>query len=236
MAEYKIALADEHVMFLEGVQNLLEANEYPGYFVGAKANSGKDLISLVKNEYFDALIFEINFVDIGPEELIIEIKRNSKDTKLFVLSAYGDMNLVKTCFRLGVDGYLLKSSKSTMLIDGLNKVLRNNIYIGENLKVAPEKNIESKTKITHAFEKKKIPTDRFIIRQRLTKREKEILEHIYQGMTNRMIAKELYISEHTVGVHRKHIMKKISVNSTADLIEFVKEFKILIREKELIEN
>lgn len=234
MANYKIALADEHELFLEGVKNLLEANQYPGYSVEATAKSGKDLISLVKNEDFDALIFEINFVDIEPEELIKEIKRNNRELKLFVLSAYGDMKLVKTCFRLGVDGYLMKTSDSKSLVEGLNQIFMNQIFIGENLKVSPiRSNDDIKEEIV--IKKKQFPIDRFLIRQKLTKREKEILKLIYQGMTNRRIAKELFISDHTVGVHRKHIMKKINVNSTADLMSYVEEFQILIKNEQFME-
>jgi len=234
MADYKIALADEHELFLEGVKNLLEASTYPGYSVSATAKSGKDLISIVESENFDAVIFEINFVDIEPEELIEKLRRIDKNVKLFVLSAYGDMNLVKTCFRLGVDGYLLKTSDSNSLIEGLNRVFMDEIFIGENLKVAPERGNGIKEEVI--LKKKELPIDRFLIRQKLTKREKEILNHIFQGMTNKTIAKELFISEHTVGVHRKHVMKKLNVTSTTDLIDFVEEFQILINDEKAIEN
>ncbi len=233
MADYKIAIADEHEMFLEGLKNLLEANEYPGYKVAATVKLGKDLISRVEDEDFDALIFEINFVDIEPEDLIKGLREADRNVKLFVLSAYGDMNLVKKCFRLGVDGYLLKSSSSKALFLGLDTIFRDDIYIGENLKVSPVKSI-SKNGI-ESFEKKKYPNDRFLMRQKLTKREKEILRFVYKGMNNRDIAKELYISDHTVGVHRKHIMKKMNVSSTADLINFVSRFDILIKEKEPVD-
>ncbi len=235
MADYKIAIADEHEMFLEGLKNLLEANEYPGYKVAATSKSGKDLISQIGNEDFDALIFEINFVDIEPEDLIKGIRKANRNVKLFVLSAYGDMNLVKKCFRLGVDGYLLKSSSSKALFSGLDTIFRDDIYIGENLKVSPVKSISDNNSSTESFEKKKYPYDRFLIRQKLTRREKEILRFINEGMSNRAIAKELYISDHTVGVHRKHIMKKLNVNSTADLISFVSEFDILIKEEEPVD-
>ncbi len=235
MADYKIAIADEHEMFLEGLKVLLEANEYPGYSVTAKIKSGKDLISLIENENFDALIFEINFVDIEPEELITELKKRNSNVKLFVLSAYGDMNLVKTCFRLGADGYLLKSSNSSLLFSGLDTIFRDDIFIGENLKVAPVKNSIDKNNIEKT-EKKKFPIDRFLIRQKLTKREKEILELICRGMSNRMIAKKLFISDHTVGVHRKHIMKKMNVSSTANLLSFVSKYEILVKKIEMVES
>lgn len=230
MADYNILLADEHELFLEGIQNLLENSEDQGYTIAAKVRSGKELISIVENNIFDALIFEVNFVDIEPEDLITQIKRLNKNIKLFVLSAYGDMKLVKTCFRLGVDGYLLKSSGFEALKDGLNSIFRDNIYIGENLKVAPE--IHQDRSDNNKLQKKKMmPIDRFQIRTKLTQREKEILHYIYQEKSNKRIGGELYISEHTVGVHRKHIMKKIGVTTTNHLINFVKEFEILIKQE-----
>jgi DNA-binding NarL/FixJ family response regulator len=235
MADYNIILADEHELFLEGIQNLLENDDEHSYEISAKARSGKELISIVENNIFDALIFEVNFVDIEPEDLITQIKRLNKDIKLFVLSAYGDMKLVKTCFRLGVDGYLLKSSGFETLKNGLNDIFRDNIYIGENLKVAPEINHDSSN--NNSIQKKKmIPIDRFQIRAKLTQREKEILHYIYQEKRNKRIACELYKSEHTVGVHRKHIMKKIGVTTTNHLINFVKEFEILINQKEITKS
>ncbi len=227
MTDYRIVLADEHKMFQEGVEQLLQSNEHPSFSVTAKVNNGKDLITAVENESFDVLVFEVNFVDIEPFDLIKQIKSLKKDFKLFVLSAYGDMKLVKECFRLGVDGYLLKSSNSADLIDGLTTILQDRVYIGENLQVAPDKNG------AHAksadVKKKEFPVERFEVRQKLTNREKEILGFVCEGISNKGIASQLYISEHTVRVHRKHILKKLNLNTTTDLIDFVEEFDILIK-------
>ncbi len=225
MADYKVVLADEHRMFQEGIQGLLESNNRPNFSVFAKVNTGKDLIETVENESFDLLVFEVNFADIEPFDLIQQVRALNKDVKLFVLSAYGDMKLVKECFRLGIDGYLLKSSNSADLIKGLVTVLKDEVYIGENLQVSPNRNGGS----TDTIKKKALPIERFRVRQQLTNREKEVLEHVCLGKTNREIASEMYISEHTVRVHRKHILKKLNLNTTVDLIDFVEEFDILIK-------
>ncbi len=227
MTDYRIVLADEHRMFQEGVEHLLQGSEHPRFSVIARVNNGKDLITTVDSESFDVLVLEVNFVDIEPFDLIKQIKSLKKDFKVFVLSAYGDMKLVKECFRLGVDGYLLKSSNSADLINGLTTVLQDKVYIGENLQVAPD--INGGTPKNSDVKKKEFPIQRFEVRQKLTNREKEILGFVCDGISNKDIASQLYISEHTVRVHRKHILKKLSLNTTADLIDFVDEFDILIK-------
>jgi DNA-binding NarL/FixJ family response regulator len=224
MAGYKIVLADEHKMFLEGVKTFLESNTTIQLEIAAMFNSGKDLIDYIGKKNVNIIISEINFPGIEPDELIQEIKTANKETKLIVLSAYGDIKLVKSCFKSGADGYLLKTSNSGSLITCINTVMQDRIFLGENLKVAPEINdisIESET------EKKKFPIDRFLVRQNLTNRELEILKLICEGHSNKAIGAELFISEHTASVHRKHILKKIGAGSSQELIEFVAQFEIL---------
>ncbi len=228
MAEYKIVIADEHSLFLDGLEKILEMNESPGYKVIAKTNSGKDLISIIKNSEVDAVLFDINYVDIEPEELIGQIRKIKRGVKLFVLSAYGDMKLVKTCFRLGIDGYMLKSSDNQTLFKGLNDIFSGQIFVGENIKLSPELNGNGKT-LLNSTKKKMIPVDRFLLRQSLTKREKEILGFIYNGLSNKLISERLFISEHTVSVHRKHIMKKLSVKNAGELLDLIDKHDILIR-------
>ncbi len=228
MAEYKIVIADEHSLFLEGLERILETDQSPRYSVVAKANSGKELISIIKDSDLDAAIFDISFIDIEPEDLIEQLKKANRKIKLFVLSAYGDMKLVKSCFRLGVDGYMLKSSGTKSLFKGLNDIFSGQIYVGENIKLSPDINGNGKPAMDSA-KKKMISIDRFLLRQSLTKREKEILEFINEGLSNKSISEQLFISEHTVSVHRKHIMKKLNVNSTAELLKLIDKFDILVK-------
>lgn len=224
MAGYKIVLSDQQRMFLEGVKTFLENYSTMQFSVSATLTSGKDLIEYLNKVDVNIVITEINFPGYDPEELIKDIKIAGKNTKLVILSAYGDINLVKSCFRMGVDGYLLKTSDLDSLIECINTVVQGKIYIGENLKVAPELNNNI---AENDLKKKRIPVDRFLVRQSMTRRELEILELICKGHSNKKIAEELFISEHTASVHRKHILKKIGTVNSQELIEFVKEFEIL---------
>ena len=230
MAGYKLILADEHGLFLEGLENLFKSKAADMYEVAAKATTGKELIEKVSTEEYDAAVFDISFVDIGHEDLIKQIKSKSlnKDIKLFIVSAYGEMNLVKTCFRLGIDGYMLKSCGFDDILSGLKDIFMGNIHLGKNIQVSPQKNL-NKEKSLDAEKKKKVFRDRFYLRQALSKREIEILELLQQGYSNKKISEKLYISDHTVSVHKKHILKKLNLQKTEGLMDFIKEHDILIK-------
>ena len=227
MAEYRVVLADEHNLFLEGLEHILNSNESPSYKIIAKVNTGKDLISIVQNSEIDAVIFDIDFVDYEPEDLISQIRTVNEKVKLLVLTSYVEMKLVKSCFRLGIDGYLLKSSGTESLFDSLNKIFSGEIYVGENIQLSPDLN--GKNKPIKNSKKKMASIDRFLIRRLLTKREKEILRFIRKGLSKREIAELLFISENTVSVHKKHVMKKLKTNNTNDLLNLIEEFNILVK-------
>lgn len=227
MAGYKIALADEHLMFLEGVKEFLTNSVEMQLEVAALSQSGEDLIDIIENNQIDLIFTEINFRGYDPENYIGAIKKKSEKAKIVVLSAYGDTNLVKSCFKAGADGYVLKKSKPEILLDCIKSVVQGNIFIGENLKVSPELNGDYQDKEQLQFKKKRIPIDRFAVRQIITRRELEILELICAGNSNKKISELLFISEHTASVHRKHILKKLGVVNSQELIEFVAEFEIL---------
>lgn len=223
MAAFKAVLADEQVLFIEGIKMILKKMDNPEVEVIAAASTGKDLLRIVEMNDIDLIIFELNFIDMDYEELIAKIKSLNPEVKLFILSAYGDIKLVRSCFNKGIDGFALKSNSLDTLKNGIFEVMQNNIFMGEGLQVAPLIH-EKESKIPGD---KMLVNDRFILKQKLTNRELQILKMIISGMNNRQISKELFISHETVGVHKKNIKKKLQVNSTPQLIDFVKENKIV---------
>jgi DNA-binding NarL/FixJ family response regulator len=223
MAALRAVLADEQELFTEGLQRLLLEVHTETVEVIAAARSGEDLVRTIEREDADLILFELNFADIQYAELIQKLKSVKPQAKLIIVSAYGDMKLVRSCFNLGVDGYLLKSNSVEDLKRGISEVMQGQVFMGTGLKVAPPSNsaVDERQKAESEV------NDRFVLKQKLTKREIEILGLICSGMNNRQISKELFISDQTVGVHKKNIMKKLKVNSTPDLVKFVKENKIV---------
>jgi DNA-binding NarL/FixJ family response regulator len=95
-------------------------------------------------------------------------------------------------------------------------VMEGKTYMADGIRISPEFVNQPNT----ASKKIKVYEDRFLLKQKLTKREKEILTYIVQFKNNKTIAEELFISDQTVSAHRKRIMKKFGVNNTANLIKF----------------
>jgi len=226
MAAFKAILADEQVLFVEGIKLVLEQMENPQVEVVGIAGTSNDLFEQLKEKQADVLLFELNFQGEDPVNLIQKIKLVNREIKLLVLSAYGEIKLVRSCFNSGVDGYILKSNDVNALKAGITSVMQQEIYLGDGLMLSPAMYPDEPSSIT--LESNPLAkNDRFVMRQNLTNRELEILEMIVKGLNNRQIAKELYISDQTVGVHKKNIMKKLEVNSTPDLIKTVEDNKLI---------
>ncbi|MFZ1752048.1 MAG: response regulator transcription factor [Saprospiraceae bacterium] len=212
----RAVIADHQKMFTEGIQAILTDMRFPPIKIVGVAYSLEELRKMFEFQ-IDLLIFELALAENKGTQLITELKKSYPYMRIIILSNYGEPNLVRDAFIHGVDGYVLKSNNSLELIQCIDKVMEGGTYLAEGLRLSPEFNKQPKTNIA---EKKKIYEDRFLLKQKLTKREKEILSYIVQFKNNKTIAQELYISDQTVSAHRKRIMKKLGVNNTVNLIKF----------------
>jgi DNA-binding NarL/FixJ family response regulator len=138
-----------------------------------------------------------------------------------VLTSYGDYKFVGAALKNGADGYILKSNEPDDLLFGIEDVMSGNTYLAPGLHITPPNKKRVSSLIKSGYE------DRFVIKQKLTTREHEVLELITQAKNNKEIAKELFISDQTVGVHRKNIMRKLGVRNTINLIKFAMENQLV---------
>lgn len=212
----RAVIADFQKMFTEGIQAILkDMNPHPVKIVGV-ANNLEELFKLTEFP-IDLLILELAISDNLDTSLITELKMSNPETKIIILSNYGESGLVRDAFKKGVDGYVMKTNHSIELIQCIDFVMAGRTYIAEGLRLAPEYDAQKKKP---QVDRKKICEDRILLKQKLTKRESEILSLIVQYKNNKTIAQELYISDQTVSAHRKRIMKKFGINNTVKLIKF----------------
>jgi len=140
------------------------------------------------------------------------------------LSNYGEAHFVRDAFIQGADGYVLKSNHSLELIQCIDQVLEGKTYLADGLRLTPEFDKKERASST---DRKKVYEDRYLLKQKLTNREKQILSLIVQFKNNKTIAQELFISDQTVSAHRKRIMKKFGVNNTVNLIKFTIDHQLV---------
>jgi DNA-binding NarL/FixJ family response regulator len=210
-------------MFTEGIQAILTEMRFPPIKIVGVAHSLEELNSMT--EYpIDLLILDLALADNRGTSLISELKKSRPDVKIIILSNYGDSQFVRDAFIQGADGYVLKTNHSLELIQCIDFVLEGKTYLADGLKLAPEFDTKKKSSLS---ERKRVYEDRYLLKQKLTKREKEILSMIVQYKNNKTIAQELFISDQTVSAHRKRIMKKFGVNNTVNLIKFTLDHQLV---------
>lgn len=201
-----VIIADDHQLFVESLRLLLQTTDAYHFNIVGVAYSGSELLELLKTHKPDLLLLDINLPSKNGLEVLQEVKKTIKGTRILVLTMYDDPKIIKSAFDSKVDGYLLKNCGKDELLGAIETVMRGDVFIGKGVSVANHQS--EPTTFEDIFQKK----------FQLTKREIEVLRLITQARNNSSIAKELYISEQTAAVHRKNIMRKIGVNSTAALI------------------
>jgi DNA-binding NarL/FixJ family response regulator len=201
-----VVIADDHQLFVESLKLLLQSTDAYHFNITGVAYTGDELVELLKANRPDLLVLDINIPAKNGLEVLQEVRKSLKGTRILVLTMYDDPKIIKSAFDQKVDGYLLKNCNKDELLRAIETILQGEVYVGKGVSVANHQG--EVTTFEDIFQKK----------FQLTKRELEVLRLITQARNNGSIAKELYISEQTAAVHRKNIMRKIGVNSTASLI------------------
>ncbi len=219
MEKFSVVLVDDHLLFAEGMKSVLNSVEEVESM--SVASNSKELFVLLYQIKPDLLLLDLNLEDESGLELVAKVKKEFKGTKIMVLTSYDDPKYVKKAFKNGVDGYMLKSSKKNDMITGIREVVAGEVYFGEGVSLP---NVHSNlTKGKSSFE----ADDRFVQKNNLTKREVEILSLIGEALSNKEIADQLFISDQTVSVHKKNLMRKLSVNSTASLVKIAFQSRLV---------
>lgn len=217
LPELKVLLADDHQIFIEGLKVVLGRQDHYTISIQAEANTGNSLLKMIGQLEIDLLLLDLNLPDMDGIEVITQLKSMGTDFRIIVLSMYDEPKVVKAAFKSGADGYVLKSTHISDLFQAIEKVMEGDTYISVGLSLTNRTGMNSRFmqngKLTVSYD------DRIIRKFNLTRRELEVLKLVGMALTNKEIAGELYISDQTVSVHRKNIMRKMGASSTAGLIK-----------------
>ncbi len=225
MHTIKTILADDHRIFIEGLKAVLNRHPTFRFDILGEAGSGMELIRTLKTSVdADLLILDLNLPETDGLEVMRMLKESKTAVRILALTSHGEPDIIKSAFRFGANGYILKNGSISELYHAIDEVMIGSRYIGEGLALPDESEKYSKNKI---FTKTFLQEGRLFKRHNLTKRELEILRLIAQAFSNKEIAKELFISDQTVSVHRKNIMRKLGASNTAGLIKIAYDNSIV---------
>jgi DNA-binding NarL/FixJ family response regulator len=217
----RVIIADEHVLYIEALKCLMKAH-FSGIEVLDVSHSGPELVDQIRTYEPELVILNVRLPILDGLSIIPNVKSLYPSMKIVVISEYDHPKFIKSAFQGGVDGYILKSNSVEEFVGCLREVLNGLTYMGEGVSIGP-----LHRKQGNDYETDWDMEDAFMIKSNLTKRELEILNRIADAKNNKEIASELYISDQTVGVHRKNIMKKLNVSTTASLIKMAHDFGIV---------
>lgn len=201
----KVMLADDHVLCREGIKQLLE---YDGSIeVICEVNDGEACLNELSIMMPEVLLLDINMPKMNGIDVLKEIKKNKYPVKVLMLTVHNDVEYLLKAFDLGVEGYMVKDSDSIELKRAINCLSNGEKYIQPNLLPLLNNRL-----LVRTSDKEKLNL--------LTKREREMLVYLVNGMLNKEIAIELNISERTVKNHISNLFKKIEVNDRTQAAVF----------------
>ncbi|MES9824414.1 MAG: two-component system response regulator NarL [Candidatus Thiodiazotropha endolucinida] len=200
---YTVLTIDDHPLFRKGVSDLIDMDDTLE-LVGEAAN-GPDGLVVAKQFNPDLILLDINMKGMNGLETLKAIREQEIDSKVLMLTVSDNEEDVLTALRLGADGYLLKDMEPEDILKSIRKAVEGSLVISDHLTQLLAKALREDDKL-----KVKDPITS------LTAREKEILQCIAQGQSNKQIANVLNISEGTVKVHVKHLLKKLNLHSRTE--------------------
>lgn len=199
----RILLVDDHTVVRKGIRMILSAQ--PDLEVVAEAKNGLEAVTEAEREQPDVVIMDVNMEGLNGIEGARRIGEICPRARVLALSMHRDAVYVREMLRAGAKGYLVKDADDDALLDAVRAVARGEAYLSPS--VADAVLSDYRKHVTN-------PVDL------LTAREREVLQLIAEGKTNKEIATQLSLSVYTVEAHRSRLMEKLNLHSTGDLVRF----------------
>jgi DNA-binding NarL/FixJ family response regulator len=193
-----VLLADDHGLVRRGFRRILEDDDK--LQVVGEAGNGVEAIRMSYDLKPNVVVMDLSMPDLDGVQATKEIVKHLPSTQVLVLSMHAEDNYVRNALDAGARGYLLKSAIDVDLVGAIKSVAAGQRFIGSGLKYVAQDSDDELRK--------------------LTAREKQVLQLIAQGKSNKEIAALLELSVNTVSVHRANLMEKMNIHRTAELVLF----------------
>ena len=201
-----VILADDHKIVREGLKRILATTT--DLQVAAEAADGDELLRLVKAGDYDLAVVDMSMPGLAGPALIKRLKTEKPKLRILVLSMHGEQQYAARVLKAGASGYLNKDSAAEQLVGALRKIAAGGVHIGE----AAAASLVAAERAPH---------------EALSDREFEVLKLLVAGLGPTEIGERLHLSVKTVSTHKTRILEKLNLGSTAELVRYALENKLV---------
>ncbi|MGC6230466.1 nitrate/nitrite response regulator protein NarP [Hafnia paralvei] len=191
---YAVMIVDDHPLMRRGIRQLLELD--PTFNVVAEASSGSEAIALASRAQPDLILLDLNMKGLSGLDTLKALRNEGVDARIIILTVSDSRSDVYALVDAGADGYLLKDSEPEMLLSQIHQAASGKNVFSDTI----SEYLSSRTELTDPFAD-------------LTERELDVLQEVARGLSNKQIASQLHISEETVKVHIRNLLRKLDVRS-----------------------
>ena len=211
MSAIKILVADDHEIVRQGLRALLEAQ--PGWQVVAEAVDGRDAVDKAKRMHPDVVVLDVSMPNLNGLEATRQIRRALPRTEVLVLTMHDSEQLVREVLEAGARGYVLKSDAGRELVTAVESVRKSKPYFTSRV---------SEIVLDGYLHAGATPAEAYNLPRtvRLSPREREIVQLLAEGKSNKEVAAALHISVKTAETHRTNLMRKLDLHSISELVRY----------------
>lgn len=221
----RILIADDHDVVRSGLRALLHS--FPDFAVIAEAADGEEAVQLARERKPDVILMDISMPRLDGIEATTQIMEQQPDARVVILSVHEDEEYIRRILKAGARGYVLKNARRKEIAQAIRSALSGDRFFSPGIsRIIVDGYIKRSAESPSGPQQPETQGD-----QRLTKRELEILGLIANGLTNKQIADQLFLSFRTVNTHRTNIMQKLDIHDTAGLVRHAMSLGLVKPEK-----
>jgi two-component system nitrate/nitrite response regulator NarL len=209
----KVVLIDDHALCRRGLSELLEARA--GIKVLGSTGNADEAVRLLREGRPDLAVMDLRMVPVDGHQLLARLRAEGIDTPVVILTMSDSQEDLGRAFRAGVRGYLLKDMDPDDVVDAICRTARGEVVVAPVMAV----------KLVDLLLPSQTGSTRADYMKSLTEREREILQHLSHGQSNKAIAQALGISHDTVKLHVRHILSKLGLRSRVEAAVFAVEHR-----------
>jgi DNA-binding NarL/FixJ family response regulator len=213
----RILIADDHDVVRQGVQSVVD--DQPNWEVCGIAATGREAIARARDLVPDIVILDMTMPELNGLDAAIQIKRHVPGAEILMFSAHESDDLIRKAFQAGVKSFIFKTDPHQFLVEAIESLARHKPYFTAKVSEVLFSNIVNRDEA--------IPRDETARGLRLTLREREIVQLLAEGRSNKEVASALGISLRTAETHRASILRKLNLESIAGLVRYAIRNKMI---------